>query len=106
MPISSSCMTTGCDPGGYKADRASGRGTAAARSLPPMQDSFRFLTAGEIEKYTRSFNYPEESRIKSKDDIAELGIKTFSARMYAQHITVISSICWVDLRKGRSLMKI
>ena len=31
----------------------------------------------EIEKYTRSFNYPEESRIKSKDDIAELGIKTF-----------------------------
>ena len=31
----------------------------------------------EIEKYTRSFNYPEESRVKSKEDLASLGIKTF-----------------------------
>ena len=31
----------------------------------------------EIEKYTRSFNYPEESRIKSKEDLNILGIKTF-----------------------------
>lgn len=29
------------------------------------------------EQFTRSFNYPEEGKIKSKDDIKELGIKTF-----------------------------
>lgn len=32
---------------------------------------------GAIERYTRSFNYPEESRIKTKEDIEELGIKTY-----------------------------
>lgn len=31
----------------------------------------------EIEKYTRSFNYPEKSRIKSQEDLQKLGIKTF-----------------------------
>lgn len=31
----------------------------------------------EIEKYTRSFNYPDVSRIKSKEDLDTLGIKTF-----------------------------
>ena len=31
----------------------------------------------EIEKFTRSFNYPAESRIKSKDDLESMGIKTF-----------------------------
>lgn len=31
----------------------------------------------EIEKYTRKFNYPEESRVKSKEDLDVLGIKTF-----------------------------
>ncbi len=30
-----------------------------------------------IEGYTRSFNYPSESRVKSFDDLGELGIKTF-----------------------------
>ena len=34
-------------------------------------------TCREIEKYTRSFNYPAESRVKSKDDLETLGIKTF-----------------------------
>ena len=34
-------------------------------------------TCREIEKYTRSFNYPEKSRIKSKEDLKTLGIKTF-----------------------------
>ena len=34
-------------------------------------------TCREIEKYTRSFNYPENSRVKSKKDLEELGIKTF-----------------------------
>lgn len=31
------------------------------------------------ESYTRSFNYPSESRIKTKEDIPLLGIKTFFA---------------------------
>ena len=30
-----------------------------------------------IEKYTREYNYPENSIIKSKEDIKELGLKTF-----------------------------
>ena len=30
-----------------------------------------------IEKYTRGFNYPKESKIVSKDDIKKLGLKTF-----------------------------
>lgn len=29
------------------------------------------------EQYTRSFNYPKESRIKTSEDLKELGIKTF-----------------------------
>lgn len=29
------------------------------------------------ESFTRSFNYPEQSRVKSLDDLPELGIKTF-----------------------------
>lgn len=31
----------------------------------------------EIEKYTRSFNYPKNSKIKSKEDLETMGIKTF-----------------------------
>ncbi len=30
-----------------------------------------------IERYTRDFNYPEKSRIKSRKDLADLGIKTY-----------------------------
>lgn len=30
-----------------------------------------------LERYTRAFNYPKTSRIKSSEDIRELGIKTF-----------------------------
>ncbi len=33
--------------------------------------------AGEIEKYTRRFNYPEQSVIKGQADIATMGIKTY-----------------------------
>jgi rhamnosyltransferase len=32
-----------------------------------------------LERYTRSFNYPEESRVKTAEDIPKLGIKTFFA---------------------------
>lgn len=41
-----------------------------ARQLPGGE-------AGPVERFTRQFNYPEESRIKSERDIPELGIKTF-----------------------------
>ena len=30
-----------------------------------------------MEKYMRSFNYPDQSRVKSMEDVPELGIKTF-----------------------------
>ena len=30
-----------------------------------------------VERYTRSFNYPEESRLKTREDLPELGIKTY-----------------------------
>ena len=43
---------------------------AYARQLPNE-------TCREIEKYTRSFNYPEESKVKSMEDLDQLGIKTF-----------------------------
>ena len=43
---------------------------AYARQLP-RED------CGELERYTRSFNYPKESRIKQITDLPELGIKTF-----------------------------
>lgn len=43
---------------------------AYARQLPDSQSS-------EVERYTRQFNYPEQSRVKTKADLPELGIKTF-----------------------------
>jgi len=41
-----------------------------ARQLPGKD-------SGPIERYTRSFNYPAVSRVKTKADLEELGIKTF-----------------------------
>lgn len=43
-----------------------------ARQLPDKDCSF-------TERYTRSFNYPETSRIKTAKDLEALGIKTFFA---------------------------
>ena len=43
---------------------------AYARQLPNEQ-------AGEIERYTREFNYPATSIYKSKKDLETLGIKTY-----------------------------
>ncbi len=45
---------------------------AYARQLPDKD-------CGYLEAYTRSFNYPDQSRIKTKADLKELGIKTFFA---------------------------
>lgn len=41
-----------------------------ARQLPDEQ-------ADLLERYTRSFNYPKHSRVKSKEDMEELGIKAY-----------------------------
>lgn len=41
-----------------------------ARQLPNERCS-------AMERYTRSFNYPEQSRLKSLEDLPQLGIKTF-----------------------------
>jgi len=48
----------------------SGIWAAYARQLPAEN-------CREVERYTRGFNYPKESRIKGKEDLPELGIKTF-----------------------------
>ena len=47
-------------------------GAAYARQLPKKDCRF-------LEKYTRSFNYPEDSCIKTKEDLGKMGIKTFFA---------------------------
>lgn len=41
-----------------------------ARQLPKKE-------CNPIERYTRYFNYPKEERIKTRENIGELGIKTF-----------------------------
>ena len=52
--------------------RALQQGVAAAyaRQLPKAD-------CGVIEGYTRSFNYPEQSMVKSEKDLEKLGIKTY-----------------------------
>ena len=56
---------------------------AYARQLARKTDS-------AIEQYTRSFNYPAESRVKTQADLSELGIKTFfcsnSCAMYRRTV--------------------
>lgn len=47
-------------------------GIAYARQLP-RED------CGIIERYTRTFNYPEQSSVKSAEDLATIGIKAFFA---------------------------
>ena len=42
-----------------------------------MEDNCQENDCNIIERFTRRFNYPEKSRIKSKSDLNELGIKTF-----------------------------
>lgn len=47
-------------------------GMTYARQLPDK-------TCGVIESYTRKFNYPAESKVKSAADLQNMGIKTFFA---------------------------
>ena len=72
------CMTHDCVPYDrklidelVKALLSSERTAVAyARQLPAADCS-------PAERYTRKFNYPEESRLKGKEDLEELGIKTY-----------------------------
>ena len=48
----------------------SGAGAAYARQLPKADCRF-------LERYTRSFNYPEYSSVKTEADIPKYGIKTY-----------------------------
>lgn len=50
--------------------RVDGVAVAYARQLADKSSS-------EAEKYTRNFNYPDQSAIKTKADLERLGIKTF-----------------------------
>ena len=45
-------------------------GAAYARQLPNSECSF-------VERYTRSFNYPETSCVKTKADLPKYGVKTY-----------------------------
>ena len=58
---------------------------AYARQLPAKD-------CGVIERYTRGFNYPEQSQVKTKEDLPRLGIKTYFC----------SNVCAV-YRRGRYL---
>ena len=61
---------TAAETTGQTAGRRVRIGAAYARQLPRLDCS-------SLEKYTRAFNYSKESRIKTKDDLGTLGIKTF-----------------------------
>ncbi len=68
-------------------NRLIGQLTAALEQRGPKREMVaaayaRQLPAGDcraIERYTRNFNYPDKSRIKTIDDLPELGIKTYFA---------------------------
>lgn len=73
------CMTDDAIPAGnavmeelLKPFASESIGVSYARQLPAPD-------CGIIERYTRSFNYPETAGIKTAKDLSELGIKTFFA---------------------------
>ena len=61
-----------------------GAGAAYARQLPRADCRF-------LERYTRSFNYPEQSSVKSLADIDKYGIKTYFSVVYAADARVYHS---------------
>ena len=70
---------------GRESDRQQPVAAAYARQLP-MPDCH------VIERYTRSFNYGKESRIKTADDLETLGIKTFFCSNVCASVSVSLSI--------------
>lgn len=55
---------------------------AYARQLPRKESTL-------LERYTRQFNYPQESKVKSSKDLEKWESKHSSVRMYVQPITGI-----------------
>ena len=55
---------------------------AYARQLPRKESTL-------LERYTRQFNYPPESKVKSSKDLEKWESKHSSVRMYVQPITGI-----------------
>lgn len=53
-----------------KALETEGVSAAYARQLPDQDCNY-------IERYTRNFNYPPKGRVKGREDLKELGIKTY-----------------------------
>lgn len=72
---------------------------AYARQLPNASCSF-------VERYTRSFNYPDKSSVKSREDLPVYGIKTFSVPTCARHTEKTFMKVWEDLPDILFLMKI
>lgn len=72
---------------------------AYARQLPDKDCAM-------AERYTRAFNYPEESCIKTKADLPRLGSRRFSPPMSAVLTTGRSSGFRADLFTEPSLMRI
>ena len=60
--------------------------TAYGRQLPDD-------TVGVIEHYTREFNYPAKSYVKSKRDLETMGIKTYFCENQSPHIQPVFVSC-------------
>ena len=58
-----------------------------ARQLPAADCQF-------IERYTREFNYPKTSRLKSKEDLSNWESKPISALMSVQHTKRMYTKAW------------
>ena len=56
--------------------------------------SRQICTNNTIEKYTRECNYPENSKVVSKDDIEKLGLKTF---FFSDASSAIKRVTFVKL---------
>ena len=67
-------VTTGCEP---EEDAAEQSATGHVRIAAAYARQLPRLDCRTLEKYTRAFNYSRESRIKTKEDLTTLGIKTF-----------------------------
>lgn len=61
---------------------------------------------GIIERYTRAFNYPEESRLKTREDLQSWGSKRISAPTYVPPISGAYIWSWAALRKRPSSTRI
>ncbi len=71
-----------------------------------MHDSFPKMTADFLEKYTRSFNYPEQSCLKTEKDVETRGIKTYFCSMSVLLMITGSTMRSADFRNMLFLMKI